>query len=674
MGEIAERRRERARSRWRVGLLALALQSLPAPASAQFGATATVNRPIPSTNSLDPTAAGSQVKVGDRIVAQTTEQLLKESAGTRVVAAGADGTPFCLRIRGFACDQVTVMLGDVPISGPDTGAFDLSLVPLEAVDGFEVYRGGTPAWLNEGAVGGVLRLLPRTYEESEVGARVTGGSFGSWRANLFGGASTEKVDLFATGGAAGARNNFPYLFDNGTTFDPSDDEERFREHSDFLEGFGFTNLRIETSEASHLDLVFLGVGRERGEPGPGASAALQAHARTTRLIGSASWLQEKKGAHPYRLQVAANYDYGRNRFTDELGEIASGIPVQTDDRTHTIFGRVAASVTTVPWLEITTIASARYQAFDPENLLALFGEAASDRVSAAGTVETRFFGEAGNVGLELRPSIRLGWSRVEVRRTSPGEPMPTPASEFQPTYRVGAAISPLEWLAFRGSLSNGYKLPSLLQLFGNRTTVAGNPGLVPERSLSIDGAVTARGHRKKLSGYATVGGFVTYLDNMIRFRPNSQSQAVFENIGEGRNRGIEIELRGGVTDHFYLTAELSWIDAIDVERDKQLPGQPRWDAFIQPEAHSSRLSKQVSDLMAFFQVAYVGTSYADPANLVRIPARTVLALGAGADFFEGRLGLSFRVDDLTDVRGFDLLGYPLPGRRYTGRLSVRHTW
>jgi outer membrane receptor protein involved in Fe transport len=78
--------------------------------------------------------------------------------------------------------------------------------------------------------------------------------------------------------------------------------------------------------------------------------------------------------------------------------------------------------------------------------------------------------------------------------------------------------------------------------------------------------------------------------------------------------------------------------------------------------------------MGFFQVLYVGKSYNDPANLVEIRARTVLATGVGVDLFEGRLGLSFRVDDLLDVRGVDLLNFPLPGRRYTGRLSYRHAW
>ncbi len=661
---------------WCGCLVATIACTTPATAHAQYGATATVTRPIPATNPLDPTAAGSQVKVGDRVVAQTTDQLLQEAAGTRVVGTGARGTPFCLRIRGSACDQVTVMLDDVPISSPDAGAFDLSLVPLEALDGFEVYRGGTPAWLNDGSVGGVLRLRPRTYEENEAGARATYGSFGTWNANAFGAGSWDKADFFATAGAAGARNDYPYIDDNGTALDPTDDVERLRQNADFLQGFGFGNLGVETGKHSRLKLVFLGLGRERGEPGPGSSPALQARVNETRLIGSASWLQQKKGDHPYRLQVAANYDYGRNRFDDPLGEIGNGGPTSSDDRTHTIFGRVASSVLAVDWLEVTAIGSARYQAFDPSDALGTSQSRASDRLTAAGTVETRFFGRPGGVGLELRPSVRLGWTRVAVRQSLPGSaiPPPPPSSDFLPTYRVGAAIAPLDWLSFRGSVSNGYKLPSLLQLFGNRSTVVASPDLVPERSLAVDGAVTARGHRRIWSGYATVGAFATWVDDMIRFRRTSQSQIKYENIASGRTRGVEIELRGGITHHFILHADATWTQAVDEATGNQLPGQPEWIAFVQPEAHSGALSKIVSDIMGFFRALYVGKSYADPANLVVLTARTELAAGVGVELFESRLGLSFRVDDIADVRGQDLLGFPLPGRRYTGRLTIRHAW
>ena len=651
------------------------LVAVGAPASAQFGSTARVVRPIPATNSLDATAAGSEVKIRDRVMAQSTDQLLREVAGTRVVGEGGLGTPFCVRLRGVACDQATVMLGDVPISSPDTGSFDLSLVPLEALEGFQVFRGGAPAWLNEGAVGGVVRLMPRTYKETEVGARMTGGSFGSWRANVFGAAASEKVQFFGTAGGAGARNDYPYVDDNGTRFDPSDDVERDRRNADFLEGFGFANMRAETGDTSHLDIVFLGLGRERGEPGPGSSPALQARVKNTRLIGSASWLQEDDGAHPYRLQVAANYDYGRNRVDDALGELGRGGPRQTNDQTHAVFGRVAGAVEATPWLEITSIGTVRYQAFDPENELAsIASDPASDRLTAAGTIETRFFGDAGPVGLELRPSVRLSWTRASIQEAPLVGPTPGDSSEVLPTYRVGGAISPLEWLAFRGSVSSGYKLPSLLQLFGNQTNLEGNPGLTQERSLAYDGAVTARGRTGIASGYASVGAFLTQIDNAIRFRRTSPSTFKAENIGAARSRGVEIEVRGGLTQHFILQTDATWTEAIDTATGNQLPAQPKWVAFAQPEGHTGTLSKQVSDLMAFFQVSYVGKTFDDPANLVEVQARTLLAVGVGADLFESRLGLSFRVDDLLDVRGQDLLGYPLPGRRYTGRLSFRHAW
>lgn len=666
------RRHECSRRVGRLSSIFCGLLTVATPASAQFGATARVERPIPATNPLDPTAAGSEVLIGDRLVAQTTEQLLLESAGTRVVAAGGQGTPFCLRLRGVNCDQINVMLGDVPISSPDTGLFDLSLVPLEALDGFEVYRGGAPAWLNEGAVGGVLRLLPRRYEQNEVGGRATGGSFGSWRANLFGAASVEKVQVFATAGAAGSRNDYPYLDDNGTRFDPTDDVERRRENADFVEGFGFANLRAQTSKSSHLDLVFLGLGRDRGEPGPGSSPALEARGKTTRLIGTASWLQERKGAHPYRLQLAANYDYGRNRFDDALGEIGNGGPRTTEDRRHTAFGRVAASVEALPWLEVTTIAASRYQVFDPSGQPQGVQEDASDRLSVAGTVELRFFGQAGRVAMELRPSARLGWTRATIQQLDGGGSDQT--TDLLPTFRVGGAVAPLEWLSFRGSISSGYKLPSLLQLFGNGGTVVPNTDLLAERSLSYDGGVTARGHRDRLSGYAYVGAFLTNLDNAIRDRPLSQFTLIYENVDAARIRGVEIEMRGGITRHFLVQTEATWTQANDLGRGRRLPGQPEWVAFAQPEAHSGTLSTWVSDIMGFFQVAYVGKSFSDPANLVVLPARTMLAVGVGADLFERRLGLSFRVDDLLDVRGQDLLGYPLPGRRYTGRVSYRHAW
>ena len=643
--------------------------------SAQYGATAEVDREIPAANSLDPTASGTEIRVADRMVQQSLDELLRQSAGTRLVLQGPTGSPFCLRLRGSPCDQSPVLLGEVPISNPDTGAFDLSLIPIEAIQEIQVWRGGTPSWLNQGAIGGVLRLIPRENEANEVGARASGGSFASWRANSYGAYAGDRVEFFGTAGAAGARNDFPFLDDGGSRFDPSDDVERRRENADFLEGFGFANLRAETSDKSALDLTFLGVGRDRGEPGPGSSPVLTARTRTTRLIGSASWLQQDDGEFPYRLQLLASYDYWRNRFDDPRGRIGTNAPKLTDDRNHSVFGRVASAVEVRRWLELTTIASVRYFMRAPFDELAPRQEPSSDRLTVSGTIETNFHGALGDVLFELRPSVLLTWTQASVRSIDDfGEEESNDSANFLPTYRVAAAMAPLTWLSFRGSVSSGFRLPTVVEIFGNQGVVLANPSLVPERSIAYDAAVTMRGRTGPLSGYVSVGFFLNNLTDQIRFRRTSQFTIIFENIDSGRTLGVEAEVRGQLTEHLVLFSELTWTQARDNATGNQLPGQPELVAFVRPEIHSGELSERVSDLLAFLEVTHIGESFASPGNLTVIPPRTPISVGLGALFFDSLLGLGFRADDLFDVRGQDLLGFPLPGRRFSGRVSVRHAW
>lgn len=641
---------------------------------AQFGTTAEIDRGIPSTNSLDPTAAGTEIKVTDRVVTQSLDELLRQSAGTRVVESGAQGTPFCLRLRGAPCDQSTVLLGDIPLSNPDTGAFDLSLVPLEAIDELQVWRGGAPAWLDQGSIGGVLRLMPREQTKNELGARVTGGSFESWRANAFGGYGGDRFQFFGTAGGAGSRGNYPYRDDNNTLFDPTDDVERERQNADFLEGFGFSNMVAKTSDKSELRMVFLGLGRDRGVPGSGSNPALRARTKTTRLIGSAAWTQEYDGEYPYRLQVLASYDHARNRFDDRFAEIGTGGPQFTDDRNQSVFGRIASELDVQPWLALTTIASARYFFRRPEDELATVRERDSDRLTFGGTVETKFHGELGKVLLELRPSVLLTWTRASIQYTELGSERTNQSTDFLPTYRVGGAIAPIPWLALRGSISSGFRQPDILQLFGNRGTILPNPTLLAEKSIAYDVGVTASGKSGVFSGYATAGYFLRNVENEIRFRRTSQFTLIAENIDSGRNQGVEVEVRGGITPHFLLAGELTWTEARDNASGNQLPGQPRLVAFVRPEGHTQALSEQMSDLLIFVEVNHVGQSYADPANLVIIRPRTTVAVGLGALFFDSRLGLGFRADDLFDVRGEDLLGFPLPGRQFSARISFQQTW
>ena len=104
--------------------------------------------------------------------------------GAHVVQSGGQGSYSTVSLRGGELGHTSFLLGEMPVSGPDSGPLDLSLLPLEVFDRLEVYREGAPAFFDSGAIGGVVRLVPREDRESRLFASATGGSFGAWRADV----------------------------------------------------------------------------------------------------------------------------------------------------------------------------------------------------------------------------------------------------------------------------------------------------------------------------------------------------------------------------------------------------------------------------------------------------------------------------------------------------------
>src|SRR5690606_25525567 len=115
-----------------------------------------------------------------------------------------------------------VLLGDLPLSSPDA-PFDLSLVPVWALERVEVYRGDAPVWFGNGSIGGVVRLVPRQVREPEAFVGLSGGSFGTYQVRGGVAAATERFELSSAVGLAGTQGNFPFDYDGGTPLDPRDD-------------------------------------------------------------------------------------------------------------------------------------------------------------------------------------------------------------------------------------------------------------------------------------------------------------------------------------------------------------------------------------------------------------------------------------------------------------------
>jgi hypothetical protein len=79
----------------------------------------------------------------------------------------------------------------------------------------------------------------------------------------------------------------------------------------------------------------------------------------------------------------------------------------------------------------------------------------------------------------------------------------------------------------------------------------------------------------------------------------------------------------------------------------------------------------IASLEPWVDVTHVGAVAADPSNLAQIPARTVFGCGLALTSRSRDLVMAGSITDLADVRGQDLLGFPLPGRTFALTLTLR---
>lgn len=651
---------------------------LAAGAAAQepLGVTAEVERPIASTGGDDPTASATEVDARDRPTElDTLESALLEVPGAQPIASGAYGSATSLSLRGAEPDQLEVLFGELPLTTADGSAFDLSSVPLWALERVEVYRSGAPTWLGAGGIGGVLRLVPRESGPAFAGT-IGAGSFGLMHGRLAAHVSTPELAWTSAAGVTLSEGDFPYVDDGHTAFDPSDDEVRRRTNGWVREGSGFGHLRWRVAGGT-LSALVLGLERLGGVPGPAVQPARDAERSETSLIAALGFELTEDGRSAerarWRLSIAGSGAYRRRRLTDLYGEIG-GLARASDDGQWRSVLRVAASGRPIEWLELTGVALYAHEALSPHDALARRDNEASARDAGTFAIEGRLFGRVEGVRLELRPSARLsviGSRLSEIRPERAGDE--SEALMLAPTFRVGAVVEPIAGLAIAASASSATRAPSMVELFGDRGYLLGDTRLRPERAESFDLGVTLRGRHGELRGSAELRGFATLASDLIRYRRTAQLTAVPENVASATLFGGELGVHGALGRHVSLAGALTVLDTrteyLGLER--RLPLRPWLTAYVRPEVSAFRIGPILrADVWADF--AFVSESYLFPANDPGGLLAARMRIGAGLSLHvAGGLRLDVAVRDLFDQGGADLLGFPLPGRTFSFALTAQ---
>ncbi|MEE8304203.1 MAG: TonB-dependent receptor plug domain-containing protein, partial [Candidatus Tectomicrobia bacterium] len=229
---------------WLVVVIELAI--LPCVVNAQTDAESRVPVQLPTVE-VQGQYLGAEQRIRDSTtfatvvdVSESTAQVdsivdvLSESVGVQVRRFGGLGAFSTVSIRGSTPSQVGVYLNGVRLNQANFGLVDLGDIPLDNVERVEIYRGFSPLQLGAGSIGGSINLVTRQVVGETINRlSASYGSFDTRKFTLYRSQAFTNLGYVVLFNYTESDGDFEFFDDNGTPFNPFDDEVTKRQNNDF---------------------------------------------------------------------------------------------------------------------------------------------------------------------------------------------------------------------------------------------------------------------------------------------------------------------------------------------------------------------------------------------------------------------------------------------------------
>lgn len=222
------------------------------------------------------------------------------------------------------------------------------------------------------------------------------------------------------------------------------------------------------------------------------------------------------------------------------------------------------------------------------------------------------------------------------------------------TGRIAFALTPASGVKFRGAIANGYRAPSIDELFGQYPgafAFSGNPELEPETSLTYEvGAEFWSPTGWEVS--ATI--FNSGIDKLITYKYASPTSTLVNVPGKSLRRGIEIEGRAELSKTLRIFGTYTKLEANDAN-GVQLRRVPKDDLVI-------GLSTDLSDLLT---ADFSATNISGRANDSGIKMADYMLVDANINYaLSDTMDLYLRVENLLDEQYQTSAGYGTSDRSF----------
>jgi len=540
-------------------------------------------------------------------------RVIERLPGVSLARSGGLGSQTALFVRGAASEQLLVMIDGVRVEdqASPSGGFDLGTLLNGGIGRIELLRGSNSlAWGSE-AIGGVLAVT--SDERDGVRASLEYGANDTLDAQLQGGLSGDSYGLAFNGGYTSS--------DGISAYAPGTEADAYRQwHVGGRGHFDLTDSLKVVAAGRYADSKI----DFDGFPPPLFDFADTPEYQTTKQGSGRVGLEYAAGSLQLASGVALS-DTRRAYFDPTFGSAPN-----FDTEGHSVHadlkGRadIADSVTIDfgadgDWSRFSTM-------FDPRQTARILGAHA-----LLGYHSGRFNLTAGG---RIDDHDRFGshW-----------------------TFGANGSFELAEGLRLRASWGQGFKAPTLSQLYG----YGGNTALKPEESDAYDAGLD----------YTTANGAFKLGATLFRRDSTNLIDYVnptgYFNIGRTRAQGFELEGQAKVTERFSVRAAFTYLDTTNRITGRQLARRPS-----QALTTSFDWRTPLNDLALGADLRLVGDRFDNAANSVPLDGYAVVTLRASMPVGE-HLELFGRVENVTDESYQTVAGYGSYGRSAYGGVRIK---
>jgi iron complex outermembrane receptor protein len=616
---------------------------------------------IPSTALRSPAVVSliSRIDI-ERSGATTLGDILMTGPGIFIKDYGGQTGLKTISQRGLGTEHTLVLLNGMPVNSMQNGLLDLGTIPSEEIDRVELVRGGQSASFGANAVAGVVNLITRQQEGSEITARYGVASFGETEAGVSAGTGGPNIQWRIAGAVQHMDGDYPFTFSNGPThfaLTRTNAGMNARRCSGTLDAALTNTLRVRASG--------LYLESERGVPGivTGPYSSSRADQRDQQGILQTGFLQTISPTTWWEVKLQGVYSYQRYADPDVVvnGKAINNVFRSQEGRAEAqyhadieSFGRITAGIDAV-------------RAEGEGNTLA---------VSPLRTEGGVFF-LSEHRWLPVRDSTLIVSFHPALRFDRVGGI----ADAFSPQIGVQALYSPEAEnspdpaiLRLHGTVGRNFRTPTFNELYYSGGGGIGNPSLSPEYATTYDLGV---GLSAAACGYHQFDAtwFGASMTDRIIWVAAGVGAVTPKNVRKVLSRGVELSYAWSWPDAgTRVTASYSLSHT--EKRSEDFPGDPNVSKQLPyaPEELLSCSAAWGSELNigpltrcdvtgTITRVGYRFTTEDDESFL---PTYGVVGVAVALGFQCFGLHATLKTDfhNLLDESYEVMMGYPMPGRSY----------